>query len=137
MPINLSIRNVPDDVADRLRARAARNHRSLQGELMAIFESAVRPGSGMQEDQREYHAEQPTPEKRKLTVREVGEEAEKLAIYQPGDEPGTQIIRRHRDGGHVSSRQPLDAVEALEQMRKLGVRTKDEVVRMIREDRDR
>jgi antitoxin FitA len=39
--VNLSIKEVPDDVADRLRQRAARNHRSLQGELMAIvFEAA-------------------------------------------------------------------------------------------------
>lgn len=41
MPINLSVKNAPDDVVDRLRARAARNHRSLQGELMAIIEAAV------------------------------------------------------------------------------------------------
>lgn len=31
MSINLSIKDVPDDVAGRLRARAARNHRALQG----------------------------------------------------------------------------------------------------------
>ena len=40
MGVNLSIKDVPDDVADRLRQRAARNHRSLQGELMAIVEQA-------------------------------------------------------------------------------------------------
>jgi plasmid stability protein len=43
MPVNLSIKNAPDDVVNRLRARAARHHRSLQGELMAIIEEAVRP----------------------------------------------------------------------------------------------
>ena len=42
MPINLSIKNTPDDVAERLRTRAARNRRSLQGELLAIVEAAVR-----------------------------------------------------------------------------------------------
>jgi plasmid stability protein len=42
MPVNLSIKNTPDDVAERLRRRAARNHRSLQGELLAIVEAAVR-----------------------------------------------------------------------------------------------
>lgn len=42
MPINLSIKNAPDDVVQRLRVRAERHHRSLQGELMAIIESAVR-----------------------------------------------------------------------------------------------
>ena len=41
MPVNLSIKNAPDDVVQRLRERAARNHRSLQGELMAIIEEAV------------------------------------------------------------------------------------------------
>ena len=37
MPVTLSIKNVPDDLADRLRAQAEKNHRSLQGELMAIL----------------------------------------------------------------------------------------------------
>ena len=40
MPVNLSIKDVPDDLAERLRQRAARHHRSLQGELMAIIEQA-------------------------------------------------------------------------------------------------
>jgi plasmid stability protein len=43
MPVNLSIKNAPDDVVERLRARAVRNRRSLQGELLAIVEEAVRP----------------------------------------------------------------------------------------------
>ena len=33
---NLSIKNVPDDVVSRLRARARANHRSLQGELLEL-----------------------------------------------------------------------------------------------------
>ncbi len=41
MAITLSLKNVPEALADRLRARAERNHRSLQGELMAIIEAAV------------------------------------------------------------------------------------------------
>lgn len=41
MSINLSIKDVPDAIAERLRQRAARNHRSLQGELMAIVEQAA------------------------------------------------------------------------------------------------
>jgi antitoxin FitA len=40
MSVNLSIKGVPEPVAERLRARAERNHRSLQGELMAIIEQA-------------------------------------------------------------------------------------------------
>ena len=38
---NISIKDVPDQWAETLRQRAARNHRSLQGELMAILEQAV------------------------------------------------------------------------------------------------
>lgn len=41
MSVNLSIKNVPDELAERLRRRAAARHRSLQGELMAILEEAV------------------------------------------------------------------------------------------------
>ena len=40
MPVSLSIKNVPDELAEGLRARAARHHRSIQGELMAILEEA-------------------------------------------------------------------------------------------------
>lgn len=42
MPVNLSVKNAPDDVVQRLRERAERHHRSLQGELMAIIEAAAR-----------------------------------------------------------------------------------------------
>lgn len=41
MGINLSIKNAPDEVVRRLRRRAERHHRSLQGELLAIIEEAV------------------------------------------------------------------------------------------------
>lgn len=41
MSVNLSIKSVPEAIAERLRARAERNHRSLQGELMAIIEQAA------------------------------------------------------------------------------------------------
>lgn len=41
MSVNLSIKNVPDELAERLRRRAVGHHRSLQGELLAILEEAV------------------------------------------------------------------------------------------------
>lgn len=41
MPVSLSIKNVPDPIARLLRQRAARNRRSLQGELLAILEESV------------------------------------------------------------------------------------------------
>lgn len=42
MPVNLSIKNAPDDIVERLKVRAKRNHRSLQGELFSILEESVR-----------------------------------------------------------------------------------------------
>jgi len=37
MPVTLSVKNVPDEVAEALRRRAASHHRSLQGELLALL----------------------------------------------------------------------------------------------------
>jgi plasmid stability protein len=39
--VTLSVKNVPADVARRLKARAAHHHRSLQGELLAILTDAA------------------------------------------------------------------------------------------------
>ena len=41
MAVSLSIKEVPDYLARALRDRAAANHRSIQGELMHILESAL------------------------------------------------------------------------------------------------
>jgi antitoxin FitA len=38
---NLSIKDVPEPWAEALRQRAARNHRSLQGELLAMVEQFI------------------------------------------------------------------------------------------------
>jgi plasmid stability protein len=45
MPVNLSIKQVPDELAERLRRRAARNRRSLQRELLSILEAAAGHGA--------------------------------------------------------------------------------------------
>jgi plasmid stability protein len=42
MTVTLSIKDVPEELAWRLRERAVQHHRSLQGELMAIIETAAR-----------------------------------------------------------------------------------------------
>jgi len=76
MPVNFSIKNVPDEIAEALRDRAARNHRSLQGELMAILEETV-------------------GQTRTLTPREVLEEVRRLGVKTPSD--SVDIIRRLRD----------------------------------------
>jgi len=75
MPVTLSITNTPEDVVTRLRSRAERNHRTLEGELMAILEAAV------QED----HL---TPTEFLATIR-------KLGLQTPGD--SVDIIRAARD----------------------------------------
>ena len=38
---NLSIKNVPAEIVGKLRERATANHRSLQGELLALVTAAV------------------------------------------------------------------------------------------------
>lgn len=76
MPVNLSIKNAPDDIVSRLRARAERNHRSLQGELLAILEEAVR--------------KEPA-----LSVEEVLREVDRLGL-QTGSE-SADLIRAERD----------------------------------------
>ena len=43
MTVDLSIKKVPESVLESLRARAKRNHRSLQGELLVILEESVSP----------------------------------------------------------------------------------------------
>lgn len=81
MPVNLSIKNAPDDVVERLRERAQRNHRSLQGELMAIIEEAVAPKSPDHLKLDEYRAR----------IRALG--------LSSRDEAAA-IVRADRDGGH-------------------------------------
>ncbi len=76
MPVNLSIKNVPDEIAVQLRRRAARAHRSLQGELLAILERAV-------------------GEERRLTAAEALQRVRKLGI-DTGHEAVT-LIRGDRD----------------------------------------
>ncbi len=41
MSVSFSIKNVPDQLAEKIRKRAAMNHRSLQGELLAILKESV------------------------------------------------------------------------------------------------
>jgi len=43
MATHLSIKSVPDVLVERLRRRAERNHRSLQGELMTLLEDNLMP----------------------------------------------------------------------------------------------
>ncbi|MGH7857200.1 MAG: FitA-like ribbon-helix-helix domain-containing protein [Candidatus Binatia bacterium] len=51
MPVNLSIKNVPEELAGRLRERARRNHRSLQGELRAMLEEHLGAAGSVSADE--------------------------------------------------------------------------------------
>lgn len=42
MAVNISIKNAPDDLVALLKERARRNRRSMQRELLAIIDNAVR-----------------------------------------------------------------------------------------------
>ena len=76
MPVNLSIKGVSDDIAEQLRARALRHHRSLQGELMAILEETVQGP-------------------KRLSSRDLLERVRDLGLRTPAE--SAKIIRRERD----------------------------------------
>ncbi len=76
MPLNLSIKNVPDELVERLRRRAAASHRSMQGELMAMLEEAL-------------------TERGPLTPQEVLEKVRELGLETPDE--AVDDIRALRD----------------------------------------
>ena len=76
MPLNLSIKNAPDRVVQRLRERAERHHRSLQGELLAIIEAAVE-------------------EDRCATPAEILAEVRRLGLHTPAE--AAVLLRADRD----------------------------------------
>ena len=78
MAVNLSIKNVPDEVVDHLRARARANRRSLQGELLALVER-----------------EAGQPVGHSMTVRELHDWARRQGFSGTGDSAAD--IRRMRD----------------------------------------
>jgi plasmid stability protein len=75
--VNISIKNAPDDLVTRLKARATRHHRSLQGEALAILEAAVRDDAP-------------------LTVDEALAEIERIGLRTPSE--SVAMIREDRDG---------------------------------------
>ena len=72
--VTLSVKNVPADLAKRLKERAARNNRSLQGELLQILDNAGRS----------------------LSFDDLAELAKRLGIKSDRNE-STQWIREDRD----------------------------------------
>ena len=82
---NISIKDVPENWAETLRQRAARNHRSLQGELMAIIERAVQESA------------QPAAEVGRL----------------PNGRPGMGVVVGYGTGGHPIIRQGWKTVDQI------------------------
>ena len=80
MTISLSIRDVPESLAQLLRERAKRNHRSLQGELLSILEETLSP--------------------RPVTIDDALREIRLLNFHTANE--ATQMIREDRDGGYGS-----------------------------------
>lgn len=76
MPVNLSIKSAPDEVVRRLRQRAQRHHRSLQGELLAIIEEAARS-------------------EQELSATELLAEVRRLGLHTRAD--SAAIVRADRD----------------------------------------
>ena len=76
MPVNLSIKNVPDHLAAEVRKRAARHHRSLQGELIAILEEIL-------------------AQDKRMTPDRLLKEFRALNLKTPSE--SSRIIRRDRD----------------------------------------
>ena len=77
MPVNLSIKNVPDEIVEQLRARAQAHHRSLQGELLTVLEETVA-----------------VP--KKLSVEQILKKVRKLGLRTPRE--AAALIRVDREG---------------------------------------
>lgn len=76
MTVNLSIKNAPEKLVRKLKKRAERNHRSLQGELMAIITEAVE-------------------EKPRLTAADILRATQALGLTGPSE--SAAIVRADRD----------------------------------------
>ncbi len=75
--MNISIKNVPEELVRALKERAKRNHRSLQGEVLAVLEDSAK----FQRPRRSIH--------------EIAADIRKLGLKSPSE--ATQMIRDDRD----------------------------------------
>ncbi len=101
---NLSIRDVPPSIAEHLRQRAARNHRSLQGELMAILEGVVAADAAAEAAARVSPRHAATPRRGLGDLVRAMRERTGVDVATPAT--STSIVRelRDTDGG----RRPAD-----------------------------
>ena len=131
MSINLSIKNVPESLANALRARAQSHHRSLQGELMSILEAAVGPGMTVQQPLAEYSLD-------RVAVKVARGKAEAKAKARSSAAAllsASSSPQAASTAGMLSLQQLWQRSSAA--ARKARVKPVDESVAMIREDRDR
>lgn len=106
---HLSIKDVPEAWAQQLRLRASRNHRSLQGELMALLEQAVQalppppvapcgPGSPAPSPQAQAVPGQPAKTRGWKTIEQI---AQDISARHPGGLPSgpssIALVREDRD----------------------------------------
>ncbi len=102
MSVNLSVKNVPDQLAEKLRRRAEANHRSLQGELMALLEASLQQGPAVSvESVTVSGPAASTPQAEKLSVAELGlllRQIIPIADSLPKGTSAVEIVRRMRDG---------------------------------------
>ena len=106
---NLSIKDVPETLAEKLRQRALHNHRSLQGELMAIISAAVAQESAGTQNNVLYVAQvragaapvssrRADPRVGTKTIEQVWAEIRQRSPSPQGGSPlAVDIIRKMRD----------------------------------------
>jgi plasmid stability protein len=99
MSVSLSIKNVPDELAERLRARAARNRRSLQRELLFILEQAGAERAPPVSVDTAFAATMD-----RLPAEEVFDRARRL--FPSGTPSSVNLIREMRDGRYGVDREP-------------------------------
>lgn len=107
MGVNLSIKNVPVELAEAIKAKASANHRSLQGELMAMLTANV--GANVGTFGRRPTAHSPSAlasrsaieaQPRTQSLEEIDAALRKLfpIVKQlPPGESSVEIVRRMRD----------------------------------------
>ena len=111
MTQTLTIRNVPDALARKLKTRAERNHRSLQGEVMAILvqassaSTAEQPVAPYQASPTEEAVKPAVPGEarkpaagaagKKLAIEEIWERGKRLGL--PSRNESARIVRKLRD----------------------------------------
>ena len=122
MPVTLTIKEVPEELAEHLRQRAASNRRSLQRELLLILEESQRyqaatPTAGYRVAEpvaARYHSNESKrtnmPKLKRTSPTQKPARAGKLSLDQlwrraralgsPSESESTDLIRRDRDARH-------------------------------------